>query len=106
MKKNTPFSLINKYTITFVVALVWVLFFDKNDIFSQVKLTNELRDLETDKRYYLLEIGKNKSDINDLQTNAASLEKFAREKYLMKKDNEDVFIIVGKGEQETTEPTQ
>lgn len=73
---------------------IWVLFFDKNDLISQSDLTNKLKDLEAEKKYYSDEIAKNKKEIEELETNSASLEKFAREKYLMKKDNEDVFVIV------------
>ena len=74
--------------------MVWVTFFDKNDLLSQRQLTNQLKELEAEKQYYAGEIAKNKNEINELETNAASLEKFAREKYLMKKDNEEVFVIV------------
>ena len=70
-----------------------------NDLISQSQLTDKLKDLENEKQYYAGEIAKNKKEIEELRTNTASLEKFAREKYLMKKDNEDVFVIV-KGEKQ------
>ena len=87
----------NKYLITSLALVVWLLFFDKNDILSQIDRTKELRALEEERNYYQAEIKKNKEDMKELQTNPKNLEKFAREKYLMKKPNEDVFVIVEEG---------
>lgn len=56
----------------------------------------KLNKLRADKTYYLAEIKNNRDAIEDLKTNKKSLERFAREKYLMKKDNEDVYVIVKK----------
>ena len=84
----------NKYLITSLALVVWLLFFDKNDILSQVDRSKELRALEEERNYYQKEIEKSKQDMKELQTNPKNLEKFAREKYLMKKPNEDVFVIV------------
>ena len=92
-KKLLPI-LWNKYFISVIAIIVWVCFFDKNDLLSQYQLTKKLKQLRTEEKYYQGEIEKNKSDMNELRTNPASLEKFAREKYLMKKDNEDIFVIV------------
>ncbi len=61
---------------------------------SQYELRQKLHELRTDRNYYLDEISKSKNDMNELKTNPANLEKFAREKYLMKKDNEEIFVIV------------
>lgn len=84
----------NKFLITFLFILAWVIFFDKNDLFSQMELRQRLKTLETEKSYYINEIAQNKTDLLELRTNPANLEKFAREKYLMKKENEDIFVIV------------
>ena len=84
----------NKYLITFLFILAWVIFFDKNDLFSQMDLRQKLKTLETEKKYYINEIAQTKTDLLELRTNPANLEKFAREKYLMKKENEDIFVIV------------
>ncbi len=86
----------NKYFLTGVGILVWVLFFDKNDIFTQREMSQKLNKLKKEKEYYISEITNNKRELNELQTNMNSLEKFAREKYLMKKDNEDVYVFVSK----------
>ena len=69
-------------------------FFDRDDLLSQYRLTQKLKQLRTERNYYQEEIKKSKNDMNELHTNPANLEKFAREKYLMKKDNEEIFVIV------------
>ncbi len=84
----------NKYLITFVAFLLWLLFFDKNDLFTQIDMKRQLRKLIDEKKYYKLEIDKNQSYINELKNNPESIERYAREKYMMKKDNEDVYVFV------------
>lgn len=74
--------------------VIWVIFFDKNDLLSQYQLRQKLQQLRTERNYYETEIAKNKNDMNELRTNPENLEKFAREKYQMKKDNEEIFVIV------------
>jgi cell division protein FtsB len=86
----------NKYFLTIVALVVWLLFFDKNDFFTQRETLQKLNKLKHDRDYYLAEIENNRRELNELKTNKESLEKFAREKYLMKKDNEDVFVFVTK----------
>lgn len=86
----------NKYLLASVGLIIWLLYFDKNDVFTQFELINRCRKLNAEKEYYKQEIEKNRQEINELQNNTKSLETFAREKYLMKKDNEDVFVIVQK----------
>ena len=93
IKRVLPY-LKNKYTITSLVILTVLLFFDKNDIFSQLELRKKLNQLEDEKKYFIEEIAKSKSDMRELVSNPKNLERFAREKYLMKKDNEDIFVIV------------
>jgi cell division protein FtsB len=84
----------NKFFITIVALLVWLTFFDKNDVFAQYELIQKCRKLEKEKEYYITEIEENRRNLEELKTNKKSLETFAREKYLMKKDNEDVFVFV------------
>ncbi|MGW8122920.1 FtsB family cell division protein [Roseivirga echinicomitans] len=74
--------------------IIWMLFVDSNDVLSQLRLKSKLSNLENQKEYYLekkVEVLKNKEE---LTTNQELLEKFAREKYLMKKPSEDLFVIV------------
>jgi cell division protein FtsB len=99
-KKRKPFFkilislILNKYFISIVAMVIWVMFFDKNDLLSQYQLRFKLQQLRTERNYYQIEIAKSKNDMNELRTNPANLEKFAREKYQMKKDNEEIFVIV------------
>jgi len=93
LKKILP-VIKSKYVLTLLAFVVWVSFFDKNDTLSQIDLRREVKKLEDEKKYFVTEIGKNKSDMKELMTNPKDLEKFAREKYLMKKDNKDVFVLV------------
>ncbi|MCC6181117.1 MAG: septum formation initiator family protein [Bacteroidia bacterium] len=86
----------NKYFLVVIGMMVWLLYFDKNDVFTQLDLIKKCNKLNAEKAYYITEIENNKKAIADLQNNTKSLETFAREKYRMKKDNEDVFVIVRK----------
>lgn len=86
----------NKYLLTLVGMAVWLTFFDRNDIFTQYSLRQDVKKLQKERDYYVAEINANKKNIEELQTNDKSLETFARETYLMKKDNEEVFVIVKK----------
>ena len=71
-----------------------MLFFDRNNFIYQIGLLSELHEAEYEKQYYLDEINKDNKAIEELKTDTLTLEKFAREKYLMKRDNEDIFLIV------------
>jgi cell division protein FtsB len=93
LKRVLPF-LRNKYLITLVALGVWVIFFDKNDLRTQLELREDVRKLEEERNYFAKEIQSINSDIRELYTNPQTLERFAREKYLMKRDNEDIFVIV------------
>ena len=84
----------NKYIITLIVLGTWVIFFDKNDLSSQMKLRKDVKELEEEKNYFKKEIASITSDLKELTTNPKTLEKFAREKYLMKRDDEEIFVIV------------
>ncbi len=83
----------NKYVLTIIAFVIWVSFFDRNDLFSQYNYRKQLEKLEVDKQYYLTEIEKNKKDMQELMSDPDHLEKYAREHYLMKKDNEEIFLI-------------
>ena len=83
----------NKYLLALSVFLAWVLFFDSRDVFSQMEKRTELNTLLESKRFYETEIAAAKKQLADIQNNAAALEKIAREKYKMKKPNEDLFLV-------------
>lgn len=79
--------------IAALLFATWVIFFDKNDFFVQSKRRADLRQLQESKLYYQSEIELERQFSSDLKNNPAMIEKFAREEYLMKRDNEDLFII-------------
>lgn len=89
-----PSFLKNKYALTIIGFALWMLFFDQYTLYTQYKFKQELNQLEKDKDYYEREITKAEADLNELMTNDNQLEKFAREKYLMKRDNEEIFVII------------
>lgn len=95
MKKILPYISIfrNKYFVTAVVFLVWIAFFDRNDLFTQYDRKTELKKLEAGKHYYETEIAATRKELTDLNNNPAVLEKFAREKFYLKRPNEEVFIV-------------
>lgn len=93
MKKAIP-VLKNKYFLAAVAFIVWLAFFDRNDFYSQYTYRQKLKKINTDKQYFVDEIKQDKAELIYLTTNQKNLEKFAREKYLMKKDNEDLYVFV------------
>lgn len=88
-----PPYLKNRYSLVILLFLVWMVFFDQNDIITQIKLKQRLNKIEKQKEYYNDEISRTRSELNNLLNDDDKLEKFAREKYLMKRNNEDLFII-------------
>jgi cell division protein DivIC len=93
---NIPSWLKNKYLLTAAGFTVWILFFDSRDfITSHFRERQELRKLEQSKSYYQKQIMATRQELDQLRSNPALLEKYAREKYLMKKDNEDLFLVRG-----------
>jgi cell division protein FtsB len=86
----------NKYLLVTVAFVVWMIFFDKNDIFSQYQYYKQDSKLKKERDFYQTETVKVNRELDELTSNRAALEKFAREKYFMKKDDEDVFVVVRK----------
>jgi len=70
-----------------------MIFLDSNDLISRFKMSSKLRNLDREKEFYQEKISNVEKDRTELMTNKDLLEKFAREKYLMKKESEDLFII-------------
>ncbi|MCG8389673.1 MAG: septum formation initiator family protein [Cytophagales bacterium] len=94
MKIKLPKFKKSFYLIFSMFFLTWMLFIDANDVFTQFQLERQRKNLEDEKAYYLNKIEEVKKDREELLSNDALLEKFAREKYLMKKPTEDLFIVV------------
>lgn len=90
---HIPAWLKNKYLISFAAFCAIILFFDKNDIFTQINRHNELKELQKSKQYYTTQIAAERKESEALKTNPAVVEKIAREKYLMKRDNEELFLV-------------
>jgi cell division protein DivIC len=88
-----PSWLKNKYFLATAFFLSWMLFFDHNDLFTQAARSRELGELQESRSYYREQINKTRKDVENVRINPVSLEKIAREKYMMKKNNEEVFII-------------
>jgi cell division protein FtsB len=84
----------NKYFIAAFAFFVWITVFDENNLYERIQLARELNQLDNDRKYYLKQIEEDAARLEELQTNDENLEKFAREQYLMRKDDEDVFVIV------------
>lgn len=103
MMKRMPAILKNKYLLSIIVLLVWLTFFDKNNFISQFEYQQELNKLEAEKGYYQSEIENNKRALTILQNDSVAIEKYARETFLFKKSNEDLFVIVPEHASETTD---
>jgi len=83
----------NKYSFTLILFFIWVVFFDSNNLIERTFHLRQMHQLERDKIFYEEKIKDDRAKLEELESNPANLEKFAREHYLMKKDNEDIFII-------------
>lgn len=88
--------ILNKYLITLLAVGAWLTFFDRNDVFTQMDLYRKVQKLKNERDYYRNDIEANKLMIKSLEGDPKVLEKFAREEHLMKKADEDVFVISSK----------
>lgn len=93
LEKLPPY-LKNKYVLTVLAFFLWLLFFDSNDLLLQFERHQKLDELREQKAYYKERIEKNKAELQALTSDTNKLERFARERYLMKKPNEDIYVIV------------
>lgn len=94
-----PPVLRNMYVLTAIGYLVWMLFLDANNIPNQLQTRVKLARLQDEKEYYEQKIQEVKQDREELLSDEGLLEKFAREKYLMRKPKEDVYVIVAEDEE-------
>ena len=94
MYRRLPPFVRNFYFLTALLFVVWMLFFDQNDVWSQYKLGAAVRELQAQEVYYQQKIKEVEKDRDELTTNPELLEKFAREKYFMKRPTEDVYLVV------------
>ena len=84
----------NKYTIVGLLFVIWIALFDKYSFIDRLQLRSKINQLENEQKYYREKIEEDKRKKEELLGNRDNLEKFAREQYLMKRENEDIFIIV------------
>ena len=82
----------NKYVLILIVFIVWMFFFDANSYLTHYELDKEINALEDNSDFYKNEIENDKTFIKKME-DSDEMEKFAREKYYLKKENEDIYII-------------
>lgn len=87
----------SRYFLVTLFFIIWMVFLDNYSYLDHRLLNKEIEELEDNKRYYQEEIAKDKQSIKKLK-NPAEMERFAREKYYMKKENEDIYIIEFEGD--------
>ena len=87
------FNLLKKtYVIIILFFVVWMIFFDTNSVLMHFELNQKIKKLENQKNYYKEEIRKDKASIIEIESDSG-IEKYAREKLFMKKENEEIFLI-------------
>ncbi len=92
--EKIPAVLQNKYLLTIAIFMIWLLLLDSNNLITRYKELRELHKLKTDKEYYIKRIESDRQKLHELRTDNHNLEKFAREQYLMKRPDEDLYIIL------------
>ena len=92
VKKIIPF-VANRYFIISFGFVVWMLFFDQRDFFQQRERAAELKKLEDAKKYYQKEIEYTQKQLNNIQNNKSAIEKYARERYLLRREGEEVYLF-------------
>lgn len=94
LRDRLPHWMRNRYMITVLIFILWLLLLDPNNIISRVTEVRTRNRLLREKEYYMGRIEEDKRKLEELRTSNDNLEKFAREQYHMKKPDEDLFIIV------------
>jgi cell division protein DivIC len=92
--EKLPPAFRNKYLLTIVIFIAWVILFDSNNLIARYREMRELRKLRAEKEYFMQRIEADRKKLNELKTDNNNLEKFAREQYRMKKADEDLYIIL------------
>lgn len=92
--KHRKIAGLNRYQLFVIVTLIAMLFFfSDSSLLKRMQYDRQIKELQKQIEFYRAQIDTNKTKLNELQSNKDDLEKFARENYLMKKENEEVFII-------------
>ncbi|MCI0522173.1 MAG: hypothetical protein L0Y37_00810 [Bacteroidales bacterium] len=99
LRDRMPAWMKNRYILTLFIFLLWIILIDPNNLISRVRDLRTRNRLAREKEFYIGRIEEDRRKLNELRTSNENLEKFAREQYLMKKPDEDLFIIVTPGEE-------
>jgi len=94
IKSFINYSTKRKYFVVMIIFGIWLILFDKNSLINQLKNKSKLNKYKTEKKYYLDKITVDSTNLHELVTDDENLEKYAREEYLMHKENEEVFIVI------------
>jgi cell division protein FtsB len=89
-----PPVLRNKYILTVIIFLIWIIFLDSDNIISRINDIRNINRLKKDREYYSKRIEADRLKLNELKTDSKNLEKFAREQYHMKRPDEDLYIVL------------
>ncbi len=89
-------TITNKYLFAFLIFSVWMIFLDDHNILFLRQNLNKLKRFRVEQKYYKEKIAVDSQKLKELQTDSKNLEKFAREQFLMKKKDEDIFLIIEK----------
>ena len=84
----------NKYFLTISIFVIWLLLLDTNNLIERYRQVVELRKLKQNREYYIKKIEEDKRKLYELKTDNHNLEKFAREQYMMKRKDEDLYIVL------------
>lgn len=84
----------NKYILTILLFLIWIVLLDSNNLVARFREMRELNKLKNDREYYIIKIREESRKLQELKTDNRNLEKFAREQYRMKKPDEDLYIVL------------
>ncbi len=90
---SIPSFITNKYFLALMVVMLWVFFFDKHNLVRQWRMQRQIKELKEERAFYLEEIERDSLAIHKLKNDPDALERYAREKYLMKREGEEIFII-------------
>ncbi len=101
IKKTTWFKcFVNKYVLISSLFVFWMLFFDDASLTQHITIDNEIEELKEDRDFYKDKLNEVKAELKKVKEDPESIEKIARERFYMKKDNEDIFILVDDSKEE------
>ena len=95
LKKKKWFTwLVNKYAVIIILFMVWMIFFDDASLLQHIRIDKGINELKVDREFYNKQLSEVKTELKGVKEDPDAIEKIARERFYMKKDNEDIFVIV------------